>query len=375
MAIVATPPYIYTTLGPLSASIGSVAIAAAGQSAACIGYCRLEGGAGSKTISSSGGGKIYHSTCLASGAFANAGTNYRVGVQDVSLATGLEDAAWDVYGDVTGGSGAIPATQINVSMAMTSGTKTIAHGDLIAIVGELTTRAGADSVTISRNGSVMFGIGNLLFPYGSADIGVLTKTNTPMWAMLVFDDGTIGWIDGLPFRPLVSTAASSFAYNSGSTPDEYISTFIPPTSMQVSSIGLTVGSIATTDTMEVILYSDPYGTPAVIQAVTHDPDLTGSIGVGALALLVPITPVTLLSSSTYGVALRPTSANNVDYFYYDHGNGFDKIKRASFFGANAKVASRTDQTGAFTEVQTYYHPTLILEVTGFDIGSGFLPVA
>ena len=70
------------------------AIAAAGRSIAVIGKLVLAAGTGSKTISSAGG-KIYIGK-IASRTFANAGSTLRIGIQDVTAGTGLEDGVFDV---------------------------------------------------------------------------------------------------------------------------------------------------------------------------------------------------------------------------------------------------------------------------------------
>ena len=164
---------------------------ATGESVAFIGRIYIEGEPASNTISSAGGAITFRAgTCT----FANAGTNFRVGIQDVA-ATGLEDGTFDVYADFTGGGGGI-ASNTWYEKAMTNGSKTLNHLGIYAICFETTTIGGVDSITIASYGSQNHTGATINFPYRTADTGSgPTRSNAgPFGASIIFDDGTLGWI-------------------------------------------------------------------------------------------------------------------------------------------------------------------------------------
>jgi len=367
MSIVSINPQLWvSTPWWLSDAASNVTLDAAGESLAVVGYLRLQlGASGSKTCSSAGGAIYYHTGTSVT--FSNGSSNLRLGLQDPA-STGLEDGTFDVQADLVGGTDTI-TTNSWYKIPMESGTKTLAEGDLVAIAVELTARGGADTLTVRRAISNVFGDTTAPgsgFPYGTADTGTLAKSTNMLAAAILFDDGTIGWIDGVPPIPLSGDGAT-LSINVTSSPDEYIGTFTPVAPMRVTGIlwgGLT--SIATTDDFEVILYQDPSNTPSVIQAVAIDPDFVTNGN-----CLAKITPVTLAAGTEYGVAIRPTTVNNITIRYFDLLTGNDGLKQGmATLGVPCKFSQRTSQSGAFGEVQTYYMPLFGLLVNGLDNGAG-----
>lgn len=337
---------------------------AAGESCAFIGKIYIEGAAASKTISSAGGKIVFRTGTVT---FANAGTNFRVGVQDLA-ATGLEDGTFDVYADLTGGGGGI-ASNTWYELAMTNGTKTINHLDTVAICFELTTRDGTDAVRITSYPFQDVFLSTSNFPFRTVDTGAgPTRANTnPFGGSIIFDDGSLGWIEGSWFAPGMQTIATQ-TYNSGSTPDEYAAVFQVPFKCSVRGGYLNVGSIATTDNFEIILYSDAQGTPVAERTVTVDPNIRGSASANS-PYFVTFSSYTLSPGLWYGFAMRPTTANSLTLTYIDIGAGFgSKYKKPLPFGTNCKFSSRTNQSGAFSEVQTYFQPIFGLRVDKLDDG-------
>ncbi len=108
--------------GLMGSGINNATMDGAGESQAFIGKVFLEAGTGSKTISSAGGKIRWRSGTVT---FANAGTNFRIGIQDVA-STGLEDGTFDVYADLVGGTDTITGSADQLT-AMETGTKTISH--------------------------------------------------------------------------------------------------------------------------------------------------------------------------------------------------------------------------------------------------------
>lgn len=335
------------------ATVSNNTIDAAGESVSFIGHMLLSSGPGTtKTISSSNG-KI-HWRPGASPTFANGSTNLRIGIQDVG-ATGLEDGTFDVQADLVGGTDTITASVIN-STAMESGTKDIAHGDLVAVSFEFTARAGSDSIIVTRTGT------SGIMPYCTEDTGSgpVKRAALPL-VTVEFNDGTLGWFsnDSTVWNHGVSTA-----FGSSSTPDEYALVFRLP--FPATAIGLyaRMSAVAATDDFEAILYSDPLGTPVAQRTITQDADLTGL----GQSYERSITAYSLLAATDYAVAIRPTTANTLSLTQIDYGSA-GHLRGATTLGTNWYLGTRTNQTGAFTP-NTNILPLLGVRLLAFDDGAG-----
>lgn len=331
---------------------------AVGESAALIGYLHLEGGSGSKTISS-GGGKIYFATG-GSNTFANAGTNLRIGIQDVD-ATGNEDGTFDVYADLVGGTDTITSNAIR-STAMETGSKTMSHGDLIAIAFEMTARGGTDSVTL-RNRST----GGVGMPYMTTDTGSgVSKAGGAVFdATIEFDDGTIGWIQGcLAWH----TYGLTGNINTGTTPDEYALIFQLPFPAMISGAQPMLNLPGTTSDFEVILYSDPLGTPVAERTTAVDGDLLGGITVTTRYYVPFSSDYSLAKNTKYALAVRPTTANSLTLMRMGFNTGNAKLRRPTVLGENASQGTRSNQTGSFSE-DTLFIPAIGMVLSKFDDAS------
>lgn len=353
---------------PTTSVSTSVTLDAAGESAALIGKVHLEGRTGSKTISSAGG-EIWFATAAVT--FANGGTNLRVGIQDVDATTGLEDTTWDVYKDFTGGGGGVSTSVYNAAV-MASGSKTISHGDIVAVVVEMTTRGGADSVVLQRmsviaSGSLPNQIG---FPYGTADTGTLAKASLMPIVFLKFDDGTFGWIQGTcPYYLPAQNTRHSFS--SSTTPDEYAAVFRLPFKCKIDAVGIDCDQIDSTDAPEIILYSDPLGTPVADVTLTPDMDEFQGLGIvngGAVFQLA--SEYTIEANTWYALSVRPTTTAALEVRTWSVGSGFEDTKRAGPFGADILHGTRTNQSGAFSTTLVERIPDIVLFLSQLDDGAG-----
>lgn len=333
---------------------------ATNENVCVVGYLELAAGSGTKTLSQAGGGSITIRTGTVT--FATASTEYRVGLEDVGAA-GAPDGTQDVYGAKIAGTHTINANAYN-TFAMTSGTKTVSHGDFLAVTCRMPVRAGADSLVI---GTFINNLTNPTFA-SSLPYGVLNSNrgDEMLWAMITFDDGTKGWIKGTQL--IFYGTATGVTQSTATTPDEHCATFTVPVPCQVSGIIQNVDDFtAAGDDFAIVLYSDPYGSPSVIQSVAVDSSEISFVSSASQSIEVPITPVTLVPETTYGIALRSTSGT-VTVYYGDLGSGFDGLKAMIAFFGDVKVAGRVDNTGAFTEIQTYYVPFMGMSISGFDDG-------
>jgi hypothetical protein len=313
-----------------------------------IGTLFLPGRTGSKTISAAGSGKI-HWLPGASITFANASTNLRVGIQDVDTGgkPARGDGTFDVYADLVGGTDTITAHTFR-STTMETGTKTIAHGDKIAIVFDLTGFGGADSVLV-RAASV----GTL------AATGVTLETSGPTYtaqaslpiAVIEFDDGTFGWLDGSWVTSTSSGSAltSSNTVQTGSTPDEYCNVFRFDSEVAIDGLWCLAGSTVDATDFELVLYSDPLGAPSEIEAITVDGNQLQS-GSTRVFILPLATIRTLAAGTVYAVAIKPTTANSmtISQFSVAAAGHLGALP----LGADCYMATRSDETGAFSATTT-----------------------
>lgn len=356
----------YNKLGPLVLPIygipgeragSTLTIDAVGESLFAIGNLYLSSGPGtSKVLSAAGGGKVAFLT--ASLTWANAATNLRVGVQDVA-STGLEDGTFDVYADLVPGTDTLTADIVNAP-AMDTGTKTIAHGDLVAIGLEMTARGGTDSVTARRwNGAGAR-------PYTSLDTGAGPAKNNsgPPRILILFDDGTVGFL-GVETVPFVDETVASFG--SSSTPDEYALIFRVPAPTRIGSLYAQLqGVTQALDDFELILYSDPLGTPVAERTIVADADYLVTSGQHFEAPLS--SDFDLLAGTDYAIGFRPTTTNTLGFSRISFSTGNAALRACLPYGTNAYQASRSNQTGAFGSADTIRVPMFGFRLTGYDDG-------
>lgn len=346
------------------ATTSNTTINAAGESLTFIGRCFLTTGPGTSKVISSAGGKIYFKTGTVT--LADAGTTLRVGIQDVA-ATGLEDGTFDVYGDYTS-AGAPTANAIN-SKAMSSGTKTINHGDLIAISIELTTWITPDSIVLERGPATP----TSSMPYVTQDTtGTPVRNNQLPICTIEFDDGTMGW---LGLNSFAHIAGPSSAFHLDSTPDEHALVFQIPFKVSCSGAILSLSALAVTDDFEIILYSDPLGTPVASRTVVVDADLLGTTS--GLFEVIWATPITLEANTNYAIGLRPTTTNSITYERLSFGAGNGNLRKPTMLGTNWSLYTRSGNTGAFGGQDLTVLPQFGIIISQFsdDAGAGGTVIA
>lgn len=356
-------PFWGTDLDWPAAPTNTTTLDAAGESIALIGRVHMEAGAGTtKTISAAGGGKIWWRSG-GTVTFADGSTNLRIGINDVSAATGVEDGTHDVYADLVGGTDAI-STNTVYGTAMETGTKTMTHGDIIAAVIEMTGRGGSDSVQIARTNSSVAGN----FPYSTVDSGAGPAKFTVFWLCVAFefDDGTMGWIECAPSF-VASTGGTALAtFGNGSTPDEYGLVWSLPFGVQAIGMAAYMGNLASGDDFDLVYYSDPLGTPSSDRSVSVDPDI---LALGSGWVCQPwATSITIAANAVHCLSVLPTTANSVAL----HGATFAdaKLRRQLILGENSRLGTRSNVTGAFAETTTSV-PYIGLLIDGFHNGAGY----
>jgi hypothetical protein len=314
---------------------------AANEGIFVVGQVSLEGGpsAGSKTISSSGGGIVWRPSSTIT--FANASTNLRLGLQDLNAADYDGDGIWDVHADLVGGTDTITSGAMTTTN-METGTKTLSHGDFIAAGIQMTSRGGTDSVS------------TLYATTASSDTtpspGVVSVSTSSTWTSIsgfpfvgiIFDDGTKGYFH----RSLVLDAASSVSVNiNTATADEYGNLIIPDVDVAVTGADVCITGVTSSEP-EINLYSDPLGTPTLLESVSISrPTLahTGHVSV------MFSQEHRLKAGTEYALTVRPTTANNMSIHY----NQVDaETSHWDFTGVPAETCyavRRLNNTGAFSD--------------------------
>lgn len=209
-------------------------------------------------------------------------------------------AAFDVYDDLVGGTDTITSTTWRED-AMSAGTPyTVANGDLIAVCFHLDTTSGSPSVKI-RNSSLVV---TTRFPACTLVTSGPTYTALALLAnlILIFDDGTLGWIE--PSSSL--SVPSATTANIGNT-NIIGNIFQVPFSCTVDAIAAT---FAPGGDFALELYSTPLGTPALIESVACDANILAAATNG-LVIAPLVTPRTLTINTDYAVGIQQTSATNI----------------------------------------------------------------
>jgi hypothetical protein len=365
MSFAALPGSPTILIGPSPSSSNTITqttttLDAANEALICIGRVRTADG-GSHTIDTTGSSSIGFLT--GSVTFANAGTSLSVGIAAVDTTNGPAGRAvnvadvttFDVKGVFAGGGGGITGTAWQTKVP-TTGTKTIANGDLVAVVIQMTARAGADTVGIITGGAAA----GLQDPVMTSFVGgSYSSPATLPNAVITFSDGTLGWL----FGGEVFAASSARTFNSGSSPNEYGQLYEFPFPVRVSGLW---GWVAPGGNFELILYSDPLGTPVAERTLAYDANAMGSssgrriTGLLASAYDVPAnTPV--------AVVMRPTTVTNLSAYYKTLASATHRA--ADPWGTSGYGVSRS--SGAFGNANSSLdHYFLGLMLGGFEVGGG-----
>lgn len=290
---------------------------AATEKIAYIGHVYIDGRpVSAKTLSAAGGGAI--ALRIGGVTFANGGTTLQFGIQDVATGAGpaaRPDGTFDVSRTLTGGVDAISASAWNIlSLTGGSGSKSIAHGDLIAVVFDLTARAGVDSL-------IMQGLLATASPFGASQsqAGVrplATFFTAGAWAaagssvirlpnvLIIFDDGTLAMIDGGGWF----ADAQTETLNSGTS--EHGILFRVPWDCETDALWAVLNSLAgATSDFSLSLYGDPLGTPVSLASISLLAEQLNTLNNGIVCTLA--SPVALSRNTDYAIVVRATGAGNV----------------------------------------------------------------
>lgn len=325
---------------PQTASASTV-IDAANDEVAHMGYVHIDG-TGTKACTAAGGCSVQWLTGAVTWATANSAIV--VSLQNLSTSTVplQTDGTADVSNTLVQGTDSLAATTwITTDFDADDGDGiSLANGDLIGINWKMTVRNGADSVVINTPAAAA----STHIPGVSVNTGAWATVSGAMPnAIITFDDGTLGWIDG----SIVYSVAAAASYTTATTPDEPAICFYNPIRARIDALWGVIRQTAGADA-EYVLYSNPLGSPSAMVTVTLDED--NSIDNSSIRQKVSkLASEYTLERGWYAVSLRATTANTVQTFEYTVASN-SHLK--AWGGVNAYFCGRSDQTGAFSVTTT-----------------------
>lgn len=362
MALQRIPGMNFTPIGamwegratPLISSLTYVTIDATNEAAIFIGHWVWEDG-GSHTIDTSGSSRVQF--YIGTRTFSNASTTMRVGFAPVNQAsyppraTASSDVVtFDVYNQKAGNSGGINSNSWH-SLTPTSGTKTIAHGDLVAFAVQFTARGGTDSVQVGTG--TLTNTDPPLFPFTTAYTASTYSAAShglPI-CRAVASDGTVGTFFG--GHTDYSGGGNAESVSTSTNPDEVGSIFQLP--FPATCIGFDLALNPGFAGFAVVLYGDPLGTPAALATRQFDDYSFGQANlqraIGAFA-----TPVELAANTDYVLAVKPDSTTALTFTTYNFNTNAIDIFPLS---GNFRYAS-ANNGGAFTASTSKYAPIVPL---------------
>ncbi len=321
-------------------------IDAANEASHVIGHIVTDDGA-SHTLDTSGSSSIGWRTGATT--FSNAGTTVKVGLATVDAATGPVTRATNVADVVTY---SVSKALVGNGLGITSngwqthvpdaGTLTVANGDLLAFVVQMTARV-TDSVIVSHSAANA----SWQRPAQTQFTGgaYAAQTGVPN-CIITFSDGHLGWFAG---GSVWGSALTSQTWNSGSGTVEYGNYILRAYPMKIYGIVCAANFTANCD---LVLYSDPLGTPFAEKTLTVDFNQTEVAGLRWGTFLFPA-PFTAKANQPLAAIFKPGGSNvTAQYKTYNAathamseigGQNIYAVNRAS--GAFAAQNSNKDKFG------------------------------
>lgn len=267
-----------------------------------------------------------------------AGDIITIGVQDVDATNGPPgrgDGVFDCSTTINCNTLANATTQ---STAMTTGSKTISHGDQIAIVFQLTTFTAA---SIKMQGLAATAVLGQSAGYPISNLNNTLPGVVPMPLLLDFEgDGTVlGFIDVMEVAPIESFG-TAVTFGSGT---EHGMAFVAPATCKIDGFKIVGNVTASTVNTTLTLYKNLVSPTSVATLAVIDGNSVGANNV-TREFKIAFPPQTLDGSSTYSILLGP-SGNSLTLV----PAVFNAINHASdFFGFSSSDLRATRAGGNIT---------------------------
>jgi hypothetical protein len=291
---------------------------------------------------------------IRTGTLANASNIYTVSVQTVDLTTGNPSGTlWSANTQKTGVTGFAANSSYTITLDAVA---TVAAGDLIAIVIEITTFAGNNTMTLGTSDN---GVGDTYIPAVLNFTTIWARGSATCGFGVEYSDGSFA--DGPFMYPLA--AINTISLTTSSTPRMIGNKVnIPITSRCVG-----VWAYADADADFKVTLFDSNGS-TVLGTITTDKDIPAAIGTPGTYLLYFSSAITLNANTNYYLMIEGLGAT-VNVYDYE---GFSENARKALPGGTlfSKVTTTTNaptSTSDYTdEVTKQAQIGLILD--GFDAG-------
>jgi hypothetical protein len=297
---------------------------------------------------------------------ANAGTTLKVGLAAVDTTNGPPTRAVNVADVITFDvsksytSAAAPTATAWIESVPGAGTKTIANGDLVAFCVQMTARGGADAVNVQTEQV----LGGTARPAVTDFTGAAysNKGNLPN-AVITFSDGVLGYFYG---GYVASVGLTSQAWNNTSGTKEYGNLLQFPFPCKAYGI---FGAMSFNGDTDLILYSDPLGTPFAEKTISVDLNTIGAAASNnGFDELFPA-PFSIAANTPYAVIAKPTSATNVTLNYKTFNAAAHQKSESPGSATNGYAVNRA--SGAFGAQNSSKDRFAIgLLLGAFDAGGG-----
>jgi len=286
------------------------------------------------------------------------GSTLRVSLQDVDLANGpaiRPDGTADQSVTIANADAGFVSN--GYYRAALDAPRTVTYGDLLATVfdwngggvsGDSVAITGLSVSSAASNGGAI-SHQNCCALFTAAAWGIITMATN---ILLEFDDGTFGSLDG----SYIVSALGSASVNTGTTPDERALEFQVPYNCEIDGIWALI-NVGAGD-VDLVLYD---GTTPLATS-TLDANAIQATGVRFIRATFP--KVALTANTTYRVAVKPTTATNITFYYRDVGAAAHR--QAIQGGTALRYNERTDAGawGAGTDTRI---PWLGVRISGIDV--------
>lgn len=341
----------------------SILLDATAEAWMCCGQIFTEDG-GSHTIDTTGSSSLGFRTGVVSATW-NAGTVLKVGLATVDAANGPPARATNVANvvtfDVNGQyiTGTAPTTGAWNESVPTTGTKTVANGDLIAFAIQMVTQGGTDTCNVQVV-STVFGA-----PPRPASASFLGGSYAALSRLpdcvITFSDGKLGFFYGGYVCDIPTTTTT---WNSGSSPNEYGNFFQLPVPVKVYGL---IAAAGISGDVDFVLYSDPLGTPAAQKTVSIDLNVVASTSANEPTTILFASPYTTTANQPLAGIMKPTSVTNITSSYLSMNSSANM--KAWDLGTNCYAVNRA--SGAFgAQNSNKDRYTIGLLIGAWDDGSG-----
>lgn len=307
--------------------------------AAFVGHIYTEDG-GAHTINTTGASSLGWLSGTVN--HPNAGSTFTVGLANVDTASGPpvrpvnvgNVITFDVGRTIAGGNGEITANAWQEHVPST-GSKTIANGDLVAFAVQETARVGSDAVTVALGQRTLSEV-----PMARPSVTVFSSSFTQVQAYpnctITFADGSKGFFMGSLVYSIPRTLQT---WSNASATKEYGNFIQMPFAAEIA--GIEVTSTISGDT-DFVLYSDPLGTPVAVRSVSVAASAVNNNTAPAPGYFMFSSPYRAKANEQLAAIIKP-GASNSTCFYLSMANA--SHQKAHSLGSRAYAINR--DTGAF----------------------------